>query len=125
MSTITSPRTGARIAWGAFGAFLVAFGVFEAVKHGGLAWPLFFAGALIPAIPGLPRSVQRWVLHFPVAPLVVIAYFSIFPTTNDLAAPGFTLGLMWLAHIAISRAYRPHRTVRELKPADSESMSRS
>jgi hypothetical protein len=105
--------------------FLVAFGVFEAVKHGGLAWPLFFAGALIPAIPGLPRSLRRWVPHFPVAPLAVIAYFSIFPTTDDLAAPGFTLGLMWLAHIAISRAYRPHQTVRDLNPADSDSMSRS
>lgn len=123
MSTIT--RTGARIAWGAFGVFLVAFGVFEMLKHGGLAWPLFFVGALIPAVPGLPRSVQRWVQRFPPVPLAVIAYVSLFPAPGLLAVPLFTLGLMWLAHIALSRAYRPHRTVRELKPAESVSISRS
>jgi hypothetical protein len=120
MSTTIARRTGS-IAWGALGVCCVAFGVFEAAKHGGLTWYLFFAGALLPALP-LPeagRSIRKWVLLFPAAPLAVLVYFSVFPSTTDLAAPGFTLGLMWLAHLAVSRAlgrgrsaaHRPDRTV--------------
>lgn len=119
-TTIAGPapgraRSGRRIAWGALGLFLTAFGVFEATKHGGLAWYLFCAGALIPALSLLPlrwaRFLDRWVLRFPPAPLAVIVYFTIIPTSSELAVPGFTFGLMWLAHIAVSRWHRPHRTV--------------
>jgi hypothetical protein len=114
--TVTDRRhTVCRIGWRALGSCCAAFGIFEAAKHGGLTWIMFVVGALVPAIALLPalrgRFVDRWLLGFPLLPLLVIAYFSIFTATNDQAAPGFTLGLTWLAHLALSRSQPARRMV--------------
>jgi hypothetical protein len=116
---VTGPGAAARRAgWWVVGAVCTAFAVFEAVKHGSPASYLFFVGALGPDIPLLAQLGTRHeqgqlyrkavpfynVLHFPWLPLAVIVFFSFYGSTNDQAAPGFTLGLTWLAHIAVDRA---------------------
>lgn len=109
-------RTATRILNGVFALFLLAFAIFEAVKHGGWAVPLLLAGLIGPDLTFLigigvqtehgvlPRRVvpfynlaHRWPL-----PVLVLAYFGLF--TTAAAAPGFTLGLAWLAHICLDRA---------------------
>ncbi|MEW9530442.1 hypothetical protein [Microbispora sp. NPDC049125] len=42
--------------------------------------------------------------HNALLPLAVIVLFGFHGETNDDAAPGFTFGLAWLAHIAVHRA---------------------
>jgi hypothetical protein len=116
---INGPADVARRAgWWVIGLLSGAFGVFEAIKHGGPSAYLFFVGAIGPDIPlfaqlflrhrkgQLHRAVVPWynVLHFPLLPLVLIAFFSFYGDTNDQSAPGFTLGVAWLAHIAVDRA---------------------
>ncbi len=108
-----------RIGWVVLAACCAAFGIFEAAKHGGATWGMFFLGAIGPDIPLFVQPVVRGghqrgqlaraivpfynTLHFWLLPLVVIVFFSFYGTTNDQSAPGFTLGLLWLAHIAVDR----------------------
>jgi hypothetical protein len=116
---ITGPGEAARRAgWWVVGLLCTAFGLFEAVKHGAPASYLFVVGAAGPDVALLGQPFTRhergqlnraWVpiyntLHFPLLPLAVVVFFSFYGSTNDQAAPGFTLGLMWLAHIAVDRA---------------------
>ncbi|PWW53025.1 DUF4260 family protein [Actinokineospora spheciospongiae] len=117
----TSPPTAAsRTGWGLGGAFFLAFGVFEMVEHGGTTWATGLIGALAPDIPLLfgfwgkglaksqlsPKVVPFYnATHHWLPPVLVIAWFSLMTGTNDEAAPGFTLGVMWLAHIMVDRAF--------------------
>ncbi|MDB1089353.1 hypothetical protein PJ985_17455 [Streptomyces sp. ACA25] len=109
--------------WLFLALFLLAFAGFEVVKHGGWVIPLAVLGALVPlagtAAQRLPRTTDaqerrpglpplRWLCH-PVPPVLVLISFTVFPDTQQQAAPGFTLGLMWLAVVALLRARRPFR----------------
>ncbi|WP_037322606.1 DUF4260 family protein [Amycolatopsis thermoflava] len=104
-----------RTAWALAGVFLLAFAVFEAVKHGG--WTVgalllgligpdltFLAGiGAPPAERGvLPRRVVPFynAAHHWAGPVVLLVVFSF------VASPAaFTLGLAWLAHIVVDRAF--------------------
>ncbi|GAB3581336.1 DUF4260 family protein [Amycolatopsis endophytica] len=104
-----------RVAWALVAAFLLAFAVFEAVKHGG--WTV---GALVLGLIGpdltflagigagpiergvLPRRVVPFynAAHHWAPPVVLLVVFSF------VASPAaFTLGLAWLAHIAVDRVF--------------------
>ena len=43
-------------------------------------------------------------------PIALLAWYCGNADTNDEAAPGFTLALLWLAHVAVGRAVRRGRT---------------
>jgi hypothetical protein len=80
----------------------MAFAAFELVKHQGWVVPLAALGALLPLAGG--RSPRlRSVLQHPVPPLLVLVAFTVLLETNTQAAPGFTAGLAWLAHVAVRR----------------------
>lgn len=117
--TRTSTSMPVRAAWGVLGAFLLVWSVFEAVKHGGWVIPLAVLGLIAPDLtffiaksewtqPGrLPkRAVPAYnLMHRPITPVVWMVLSTVVtggkPEAN--AAP-FTLGLMWLTHIALDRA---------------------
>ena len=115
-----APSRASRIASGAGGAFFLAFGVFEMVKHGGATWATGLTGLIGPDIPMLfgawgkdvaPKQLSPKVvpyhnaLHHWVPPVLVMVAFSTLTETNTQAAPGFTLGAMWLAHVLIDKAF--------------------
>ncbi|MFD8782118.1 hypothetical protein [Kitasatospora sp. NPDC059599] len=109
-----STRTAAgRWGWGSLGLFLLAFAVFEAVKHAGPTVPLAVAGLLVPFAAGLvPQAgsaLARHLLLRPWVPLLVTAVCTAVPgPPEDTAAP-FALGLAWLAHLALRAALRDDR----------------
>ncbi|MFB7620705.1 hypothetical protein [Kitasatospora sp. NPDC056181] len=97
---------GARSAWGVLGILLLAWTVFEAVKHTGATVPCAVLGLLLPfltrAAPG--SAAVRHLLLRVWAPVAVMAVCSAVPgPADDIAAP-FTFGLAWLAHLAVGRA---------------------
>lgn len=109
-------RATTRVAWAALGIGQLAFALFESVKHGGATWALLAVGLIGPDLAMLagngqphergqlpPRAVGPYnALHQPFLPLAVLAAVIVVPLP-DPAAP-FTLGLAWLAHIAVDRA---------------------
>ncbi len=111
-----------RTAWAVVAAALVAFAVFEAVKHGGWIAAAVVVGAVAPDLTllvgagggpvphgHLPRAAVRPynLAHHPLPPLLLVAVTSFVPG----AAAVFAVGLAWLAHIAVDRAcgYGPRR----------------
>jgi hypothetical protein len=127
--TTTPPTALSRALWAAGAVFLIAFGLFEMLKHQGSAIWLGILGALGPDVPvliAMPMQQGKGVLtrlkqvgerlprglvvfynlsHHWVFPVIAIVYFSVSASTQDEAAPGFTLGLMWLAHICVDRSF--------------------
>ncbi|WP_236793668.1 DUF4260 family protein [Amycolatopsis sp. GM8] len=109
-------RTAIRTGNGVFGLLLLAFAIFEAVKHGGWATPLLFVGLIAPDLVfliGIGVHTERGVLprrvvpfynttHFWPLPVLLLVYFTFFAGANFV--PGFTLGLAWLAHICLDRS---------------------
>jgi hypothetical protein len=108
-----------RAAWAAAAVVLIAFALFEMTKHPGWAIGLGVTGAIAPDLTMLiglrdqtePRQFSRRavpyynIAHLWALPILVLLWFSIVPATNDDAAPGFTLGLTWLAHICLDRVF--------------------
>ncbi|MGC7097381.1 DUF4260 family protein [Amycolatopsis lurida] len=104
-----------RVAWGAFALFLLAFLVFEVVKHGGdtlaTALVLLIAPDLTMFIGAggggngrlSPKAVPFYnAMHRPWIPLVLLLGYSV----SDLNwVPLFTAGLAWLLHISLDRAF--------------------
>ncbi|MFT9476991.1 hypothetical protein [Streptomyces sp. Mo3] len=96
----------APLAWGVLGLFLLAWTVFEAVKHTGLTIPFGVIGLLVPFLSRLaPGStavhhtlLRGW------APLAVMATCSAIPGPADNTALPFTFGMALLTHIALRRA---------------------
>jgi hypothetical protein len=103
-----------RIAWAVAATFLLAFAVFEAVKYGGWTVGALLLGLIGPDLTFLtgigagpiergvmPRRVVPFynAAHHWALPVVLLVVFS-FVTTPA----AFTLGLAWLAHIAVDRA---------------------
>ncbi|MEU6644644.1 hypothetical protein ABZ863_19105 [Saccharomonospora sp. NPDC046836] len=80
-----------------------AFAAFEITKHLGWTVPGALLGALLPFAARLRpmRVLAHWA-----PPLVVLVAFTVVPETQAQAAPGFTLGLVWLTHVALARGIR-------------------
>ncbi|TNC24382.1 DUF4260 family protein [Amycolatopsis alkalitolerans] len=107
-------RAATRTANGILGLFLLAFAIFEAVKHGGWAVPMLLAGLIGPDLTFLigigaqaghgvlPRRVVPFynVAHLWPLPVLALVFFTLLVGS----VPGFTLGLAWLAHICLDRA---------------------
>ncbi|SDC23002.1 hypothetical protein [Actinokineospora iranica] len=89
--------------WLALAGFCVVFAAFEAVKHRGWVIPAAAVGAALPFVP--VTVLRHWA-----PPTAVLVAFTVLPETNTQAAPGFTLGLAWLAHVAIQRGTRSRAT---------------
>lgn len=112
-ATATSSRGVSRAVYGVVGLLALAAAILEATRHGGatIAATAFFLTApdlsmLVGASQATPkgylapRAVPVYnAVHQLGPPLVVLAVFSIVPSTA-----GFAAGLAWLAHIAIDRA---------------------
>ncbi|MEW9533724.1 hypothetical protein [Microbispora sp. NPDC049125] len=122
----TRSSTAVRTLWAVVAVPVIAFALFEIIKHRGWTIPLALIAALAPDLPyvlGGARSLRKAadlalrLLHNPLLPLAVIIFFSFYGDTNDDAAPGFTFGLVWLAHIAVHRALTPSP---RLRPAPGE-----
>ncbi|MBD0673753.1 hypothetical protein BU198_24320 [Streptomyces sp. CBMA156] len=105
-------RWAARCGWGGLGLVLLAWTVFEAVKHTGLTIPLAAAGLLVPFVASVtrptarsgPGGVLRRVVLAPWVPPAVMAVCTAVPgPPEDTAAP-FTFGLAWSTHLALRRA---------------------
>ncbi|MQS39974.1 hypothetical protein FFZ77_31655 [Streptomyces katsurahamanus] len=104
-----------RFAWGTLGVLLLAWDVFEVVKHTGWVIPAAALGAALPLLPTLagrrgpgplpPRAVPAHnLLNRPLIPFAVMVVFSFLgDAPEDIAAP-FTFGMSWLTAIALSRA---------------------
>lgn len=107
-----------RVAWGVLGVLLLAWDVFEVVKHTGWVIPAAALGAVLPDVPRLaglgratapgqlaPRAVPLYnLLHRAVIPFAIMVVFSFLGDgPEDIAAP-FTFGMSWLTNIAIARA---------------------
>ena len=107
-----------RLTWGGVGALLLAWDVFEAVKHTGWVIPAAVAGAAVPALSHLaglgqahepgqlpPKAVPLYNLFHralpPFAIMVVLSFLG--DSAEDVAAP-FTFGMSWLTTVAIGRA---------------------
>jgi hypothetical protein len=96
-------------------AFLLAFAVFEAVKHGGPVLPLAVLGAVPPLLGAAAaratgraaRSAAAVLGHW-VPPAAVLVAFTVLPENQRQAAPGFTLGLVWAAGTVLA-GLRPAR----------------
>ena len=112
--TLSRWRAMRRVGWFAAGAGLIAFAIFEVVKHDLGPAPIlifvllpdltFVAGAGQPHAPRQlpPRAVPFYNLaHQPLVPLALIAIASIVPVSLFW----FVAGLAWLAHIALDRAF--------------------
>lgn len=109
-------RVSARAAWGVFAILLVAFAVFESVKYGGATWLVLVIGLVGPDLAmvagiGQPhargqlpaRAVRLYnLVHQALLPLALLAAVTVLPLPDPVLP--FTLGLAWLAHIAIDRA---------------------
>ncbi|MFE6866215.1 hypothetical protein ACFVFS_06630 [Kitasatospora sp. NPDC057692] len=102
----------ARAAWGALGALLLAWTVFEAAEHTGLTVPLAALGLLVPWLaarapvrPAVRRAVSR--VRTPLAVMVVC---SLVPGPADNTAAPFTFGMAWLTHLALRRALARDRS---------------
>ncbi|WP_233520300.1 hypothetical protein [Prauserella sp. PE36] len=91
--------------WLVLAGACAAFAAFEIVKHQGWTIPAGIVGAALPLAGRLGKPVRVVAGHW-APPVVVLAAFTFLPDTNEQAAPGFTLGLTWLAHVAIARAAR-------------------
>ncbi|MEW2488207.1 hypothetical protein [Streptomyces sp. NPDC048411] len=106
-SAATSPASWtARIAWGVFGLFLLAWTVFEAAKHTGLTIPFAVIGLLVPFLARLApgsAAVQHTLLRVWI-PFAVMTVCSAVPGPSDNAVAPFTFGMAWLTHIALRRA---------------------
>ncbi|NIH81730.1 DUF4260 family protein [Amycolatopsis viridis] len=104
-----------RIAWALAAAVLLAFAVFEVVQHGGWALGALLLGLIGPDLTfligigapvvergALPRPVVPFynAAHHWAGPAVLLVVFSL--VTSPAA---FTLGLAWLAHIAVDRVF--------------------
>ncbi|WP_327177967.1 hypothetical protein OG599_23605 [Streptomyces sp. NBC_01335] len=101
-----SPSVAGRLAWGALGLFLLAWTVFEAVKHTGLTVPLAVAGLLVPLLAGLApgtAAAQQVLLRVWIPLAVVLVCTAVPGPAEDTAAP-FTFGTAWLTHLALRRA---------------------
>jgi hypothetical protein len=86
--------------------FLLAWTVFEAVKHAGPTIPLAVAGLAVPALSKIlpDGAVVRQVLLRAWVPLAVMAACTAVPgPAEDTAAP-FTFGLAWLTHLTLRHA---------------------
>lgn len=96
-----------RLAWGVLGVLLLAWSVFEVIKHMGWVIPAALLGAALPVLSRLlrPRAVplhnllNRAVLPF----AVMVASSFLGDAPEDIAAP-FTFGMAWLTGIAVARA---------------------
>ncbi|MFF2659948.1 hypothetical protein ACFVUH_21615 [Kitasatospora sp. NPDC058032] len=99
-------RAVERTAWGALGILLLAWTVFEAVKHAGLTAPLAVLGLLVPWAAALApgRPVVRRALLRVWIPLAVMVLCSLVPGPADDTAAPFTFGMAWLTHLALRRA---------------------
>ncbi|WP_380282998.1 hypothetical protein [Kitasatospora purpeofusca] len=105
MTRETADRA-ARAAWGALGTLLLAWTVFEAVKHTGLTVPLAVLGLLVPwlAARAPALSAVRHALLRAWIPLAVMVVCSLVPGPADNTAAPFTFGMAWLTHLALRRA---------------------
>jgi hypothetical protein len=106
-----------RVCWALLGVFCGAFGLFEMTAHGSPTVYTFFIGAIGPDVALLAQpftkhekgQLYKWAvpvyntLHFPLIPFAVVLFYSLNNDTNVQAAPWFTLGITWLAHIAFDR----------------------
>ncbi|MFC0112842.1 DUF4260 family protein [Kibdelosporangium aridum] len=104
-----------RVAWAALALFLLAFLIFEVVKHGGWSWATALALFIAPDLTMFidvrsggdgrlsPKAVPFYnAVHRPWIPLVVLVGYSF----SDLdMVPLFTAGLAWLLHIAMDRTF--------------------
>lgn len=88
-----------RPGWLALAGLCVVFAAFETVKHRGWVVPAVAVGAALPFVP--VAVLRHWA-----PPTAVLVTFTILPGANTQAAPGFTLGLAWLAHVAVQRGTR-------------------
>jgi hypothetical protein len=111
----TTPRAGARIAWGAFALFLLAFAVLEVVNHGAPALITAVAFAIIPDLTMFigareagngkpsPKAVPYYnFMHRPWIPLAIMVAYSFGPVDF---VPIFVAGLAWLLHVAADRSF--------------------
>jgi Domain of unknown function (DUF4260) len=132
LSTHSTRERLRRPAWLAIGVALVAFAIFEVVVHDLGALPIvvfavlpdltFLAGGTQPHERGQlpPRAVPAYNLaHRPVLPLALIAVSLIallairllvlepepFEATRHLPLIALVAGLVWLAHVALDRAF--------------------
>jgi hypothetical protein len=107
-----------RLTWGVWGVLLLAWDVFEAVKHTGWVIPAAVVGAALPGLSRLmglgqahqpgqlpPRAVPLYnFLHRPLPPFAIMLIFSFLgDSPEDIAAP-FTFGMSWLTTVALGRA---------------------
>ncbi|MGW0826305.1 hypothetical protein [Streptomyces sp. NPDC002845] len=117
-ATRSSTPLQLRLAWGALGALLLLWDVFEMVKHMGWVIPAAVLGAVLPFVarsaglgqahePGqlAPRAVPLHnLLNRAVIPFSIMVVFSFLgDRPEDIAAP-FTFGMSWLTTIALARA---------------------
>ncbi|GHE94228.1 membrane protein [Amycolatopsis deserti] len=104
-----------RIAWAVAAVFLLAFAVFEVVKHGGWTVGALLLGLIGPDLTFLTgigaEQVERGVLPRRVVPFYNAAHHWAGPAvllavcTFVTSPAAFTLGLAWLAHIAVDRVF--------------------
>ncbi|WP_432171964.1 hypothetical protein [Streptomyces sp. 1222.5] len=117
-ATRSSTSTVVRVVWGVVGILLLAWDVFEAVKHAGWVYPAAVLGLVLPELPRLaglgqrqapgrlaPRAVPLYnLLNRPLIPFAIMVVFSFLgDSPDDIAAP-FTFGMSWLTTIALTRA---------------------
>lgn len=110
------PAVARRTIWAAWAAFLLAFAIFEGVKHGGLVWVGLAAGLIGPDLTffaaggrhepvgrgQLPRKAVPWynAAHRSWIPFALAVIYSV--GIVDIPAI-FTFLLAWLLHIAVDR----------------------
>ncbi|EDY53208.1 hypothetical protein [Streptomyces clavuligerus] len=114
----SSASPGVRFAWGTLGALLLAWDIFEVLKHQGWVIPSALVGAALPLLPRLlGRAGEHGPGQLPAAavplhnllnrapiPFAVMVVFSFLgDKPEDIAAP-FTFGMAWLTTIALGRA---------------------
>ncbi|WP_055526089.1 hypothetical protein [Streptomyces graminilatus] len=107
-----------RLLWGALGAFLLLWDVFEVLKHMGWVIPGAFLGAAVPFLArfaGLGQAHERGQLAPRAVPLhnllnrawipfgIMFVFSFLGDGPDDIAAP-FTFGMSWLTSIALARA---------------------
>ncbi|MBP2330909.1 hypothetical protein JOF56_011294 [Kibdelosporangium banguiense] len=117
MSLVLAPARpiAQRVAWGVLAVFLLAFLVFEVVKHGGATWATALLLLIAPDLTMFigageggngklsPKAVPFYnAMHRPWIPLTLLVGYSF---SNLDWVPLFTAGLAWLLHIASDRAF--------------------
>lgn len=102
---MSKPHTRLHPGWLVLAGACAAFAAFEIVKHQGWSIPAGIAGAALPFAGAVGKPVQAVVGHW-APPVVLLAAFTFLPDSNVQAAPGFTMGLTWLTHVAIARAIK-------------------